>query len=204
MSTKSPVAHAPSASPASTRRRVSAKTVAQKKGAKEVIQEAPLETETPPAEAQATRKVDGLRLIREIRKALIERDLPDRHISDIMGITPMYWHSLTNGHRTIKSLGKEKFKLIAEFLGIPVIQAYIMADYFSAEDFLNTKSLDEQLWLVIEKMQKDKHWMAYAPTREEWERMPVKVRAGYATLYEREYGRTLTQKAKLEVPELAR
>jgi transcriptional regulator with XRE-family HTH domain len=247
MSTKSPVAHA-SAGTASTRRRVSAKTVAKKKGAHtrnqhavspvqaELLAETPVAAAKPVArkkgarattketqmtaqedllkaaegnvdpsetETPAPKEVDGLRLFRDIRKKLIDRDLPDRHIADIMGITQIYWSSIMNGHRSIRSLGKDKFKLIADFLEIPVIQAYILADVFSPEDFFNTKSLDEQLWLVIEKMQRDQQWAAYAPTRAEWDAMPVKVRAGYATLYEREYGRSLTEKAKLEVPELA-
>lgn len=154
------------------------------------------------AEASGKRHVDGIRLINLIRKTLIDRGLPQRTISDILGVTPVYWNSIMSGNRSIKSLGKDRFDTIAEWLGIPTVQVLNQADYLSIEDFYSKKDLHEQLWLAIVKMANDPQWMAYAPTREEWDVLPLRVQIGYAALYERDYGRVLTAKAQIEVPDL--
>ncbi|MBF9243133.1 helix-turn-helix transcriptional regulator [Pseudomonas syringae pv. tomato] len=144
--------------------------------------------------------MEGHRLIKMIKKAIIERGLQDRAIADIVGVTQIYWNSLANGNRQIKSLGKEKLQKIAEFLGLPLIQVYLLAEHFTAEDFFNSKDLNEQLWLSIRKMQEDPQWAGYAPSSEEWEQTPINVRITLVSLYERESKRYLMAKAEVEVP----
>jgi len=145
-------------------------------------------------------KIEGARLIKMIKKAIVERGLQDRAIADIVGVTQIYWNSLANGNRQIKSLGKEKLQKIAEFLGLPLIQVYLLAEHFTAEDFFNSKDLNEQLWLSIRKMQEDPQWAGYAPSSEEWEQTPINVRITLVSLYERESKRYLMAKAEVEVP----
>lgn len=145
-------------------------------------------------------KIEGARLIKMIKKAIVERGLQDRAIADIVGVTTIYWNSLANGNRQIKSLGKEKFQKIAEFLGLPLIQVYLLAEHFTAEDFFNSKDLNEQLWLSVRKMQEDPQWAGYAPSAEEWEQTPINVRITLVSLYERESKRYLMAKAEVEVP----
>lgn len=145
-------------------------------------------------------KIEGARLIKMIKKVIVERGLQDRAIADIVGVTQIYWNSLANGNRQIKSLGKEKLQKIAEFLGLPLIQVYLLAEHFTAEDFFNSKDLNEQLWLSIRKMQEDPQWAGYAPSSEEWEQTPINVRITLVSLYERESKRYLMAKAEVEVP----
>lgn len=145
-------------------------------------------------------RIEGARLIKMIRKVIIERGLQDRTIADIVGVTQIYWNSLANGNRQIKSLGKEKLQKIAEFLGLPLIQVYLLAEHFTAEDFFNSKDLNEQLWLSVRKMQEDPQWAGYAPSLEEWEQTPINVRITLVSLYERESKRYLMAKAEVEVP----
>ena len=54
-------------------------------------------------EESSERKVEGKRLITLIKRTLIDRNLPDRYIADLMGVTTIYWNSMCNGHRKIKS-----------------------------------------------------------------------------------------------------
>lgn len=157
----------------------------------------PNEAETSPRDRN---RVEGARLIKMIKKAIVERGLQDRAIADIVGVTQIYWNSLANGNRQIKSLGKEKLQRIAEFLGLPLIQVYLLAEHFTAEDFFNSKDLNEQLWLSIRKMQEDPQWAGYAPSSEEWEQTPINVRITLVSLYERESKRYLMVKAEVEVP----
>ncbi|WP_228392675.1 MULTISPECIES: helix-turn-helix domain-containing protein [Pseudomonas] len=145
-------------------------------------------------------RIEGARLIKMIKKVIVERGLQDRAIADIVGVTQIYWNSLANGNRQIKSLGKEKLQKIAEFLGLPLIQVYLLAEHFTAEDFFNSKDLNEQLWLSIRKMQEDPQWAGYAPSSEEWEQTPINVRITLVSLYERESKRYLMAKAEVEVP----
>jgi transcriptional regulator with XRE-family HTH domain len=155
------------------------------------------EDDSPPRDRN---KIEGARLIKMIKKAIVERGLQDRAIADIVGVTTIYWNSLANGNRQIKSLGKEKFQKIAEFLGLPLIQVYLLAEHFTAEDFFNSKDLNEQLWLSVRKMQEDPQWAGYAPSAEEWEQTPINVRITLVSLYERESKRYLMAKAEVEVP----
>lgn len=147
------------------------------------------------------RPFDGARLVKLIQKTLIDRDLPDRSIADVMGVTQVYWNALANGNRQIKSLGKDKLQKIAEFLNIPLVQVYVLADHLTAEDFFTSKTLDEQLWLSLRKMQEDPQWGAYAPSEEEWEQTPLSVKTTFVTLYERETKRFLLAKAAVELPD---
>lgn len=155
------------------------------------------EDETSPRDRN---RIEGARLIKMIKKVIVERGLQDRAIADIVGVTQIYWNSLANGNRQIKSLGKEKLQKIAEFLGLPLIQVYLLAEHFTAKDFFNSKDLNEQLWLSIRKMQEDPQWAGYAPSSEEWEQTPINVRITLVSLYERESKRYLMAKAEVEVP----
>lgn len=146
------------------------------------------------------REVEGLRLIQQIRRTLIERNLPERHIADIMGVTTIYWNSMTNGHRKIKSLGRDKLKKIAEFLGLPPVQVRVLAGDILVEDFLVEKDLDDQLFLSVEKMRLDPQWVVLAPTNDEWAALPLKMKVLTCTLYERDTGRSILAKAKVEFP----
>ncbi|MCL1887120.1 MAG: helix-turn-helix transcriptional regulator, partial [Betaproteobacteria bacterium] len=74
------------------------------------------------------REITGSRLINKIRIRSIELGIQDRHIADMIGVTPIYWYSIANGHRKISSLSKEKLKKIAEFLNIPTVQIMSLAD----------------------------------------------------------------------------
>lgn len=194
---------APTAAKAGTksgRQRISVQASAEAKAQRE----APVQVNLglPPTEEASPRdrnKIEGARLIKMIKKAIIERGLQDRAIADIVGVTQIYWNSLANGNRQIKSLGKEKLQKIAEFLGLPLIQVYLLAEHFTAEDFFNSKDLNEQLWLSIRKMQEDPQWAGYTPSSEEWEQTPINVRITLVSLYERESKRYLMAKAEVEV-----
>lgn len=142
----------------------------------------------------------GHRLIKEIKKVIVARGLPDREIADVMGVTVIYWNSLVNGNRQIQSLGKAKLQKIAEFLALPLIQVYNLADYFTPSDFVYVKDLDETLWLSVEKMAKDPQWAGYIPTKEDWDATPLKVRMTLIVLYEQLSRKQLFAKAEIEVP----
>lgn len=155
------------------------------------------------AKTETPRTVDGIRLIRRIRKELINRDLPERHISDLMGVTQIYWNSICNGNRSITALKKDKLQIIAEFLDIPLIQVEILADRLDAHDFFRKKTLNDELEASFVKMLEDKLWGTNAASIErEWPKMSVNAKLMIVLLYERECGKVLLQRAQVETPEL--
>lgn len=134
--------------------------------------------------ASAPRTVVGQRLIDLIRKTLIDRGLPERHMVALLGVSQSYWHSLANGHRSLQALSKEKLQRLATFLELPLIQVCVLAGQFTAEDFVVARGLDEELERRVAAMRSDARWLALAPTQQEWAALPLKVRMLVVALYE--------------------
>ncbi len=147
------------------------------------------------------KKIPGYRLINRIKSRSIELGVQDRYIADIIGVTPIYWYSIANGHRKISALSKDKLEKIAKFLNIPTVQAMSLADVLNHEDFF-LGSLEEQLNISIEQMRNDPAWMNWAPTSEEWEQLSVGTRTGIVMLYETVFQKMLLRRAEIENPEL--
>jgi len=155
-------------------------------------------------EESGDRKVEGKRLITLIKRTLIDRNLPDRYIADLMGVTTIYWNSMCNGHRKIKSVGKDKLERVGEFHGIPTVQVMILADYFEPTDFYAKRSLEDELNMVLQAMQADPNWVSLTPSKAEWEQLPVGTKILIALLFEREAGRSFMSKLQMEHPALAK
>jgi hypothetical protein len=153
-----------------------------------------------PEAVAGDRQVVGLKLINLVRKTLIDRNLPERHVADLMGITQIYWNSMTNGNRRISSLPKDKLQRLAEFLEVPLIQVYVLADHFTAEDFVVYKSLPGDLERMIEFMRSDPTWLAFAPSKKEWSEMSTRAKVLVAALYERLIHKSFLRSSKVEIP----
>lgn len=134
-------------------------------------------------DASTPRAVVGQRLIDLIRKTLIDRGLPERHMVELLGVSQSYWHSLTNGHRSLQALSKQKLQRLASFLGLPLIQVCVLTDQFTAEDFVVARGLEAELERVVVALRADARWLVLAPTQPEWAELPLKVRMLVAALY---------------------
>lgn len=159
------------------------------------------ESDEGKAPAGGPRTIVGARLINLIRKTLLDRDLSERYVADLMGITSIYWNSMTNGNRRISSLPKEKLQRLADFLEIPLIQVYVLADHFTAADFVVYKHLPSDLERMIEFMRTDPKWLALAPSKKEWDEMPDRTKVLVATLYEHVGHRSFLQATGIEISE---
>lgn len=148
-----------------------------------------------------SRNIPGYRLINKIKSRSIELGVQDRYIADIIGVTPIYWYSITNGHRKISALSKDKLEKIAQFLNIPTVQVMSLADVLGHEDFF-LGNLEEQLNISIQQMRNDPAWMCWAPTDEEWTHLSVGTRTGIVMLYETVYQKMLLRRAEIENPAL--
>jgi transcriptional regulator with XRE-family HTH domain len=147
-------------------------------------------------------RVPGFRLIARLKQRIAELGVGDRYIADIMGITPIYWNSLTNGHRKMNSLDKGKMERIAEFLDIPIVQVMVLADYLEPSDFF-PGDMNAHLKAAYEKMKVDPSWAAWAPTAKEWDSLSIPTKTGFVMLYETVYQKSLLRRAEVENPDLA-
>lgn len=173
-----------------TKAEKAAKTAADKTddaGATEVEKEE-VRTGEPP-------QVTGQRLIALIRKRLAERRMSEREIADVIGVTSIYWTSLTNGHRRLSGLPHAKMQRLAEFLEIPVIHAYMLADLYKPSDLVVTKKLDDDLQASLAKMRLDKRWSFLVPDDETLALTPQASRLAIVMLYEHVAGQALLKRA---------
>lgn len=87
-------AQAPQAAATPKRPRASAKAKAAPK-------------ENSPAAKSTRNTMPGSRLVKLIKKVIVDRGLPDRAIADVMGITVIYWNSLLTGIARFGRLAKK-------------------------------------------------------------------------------------------------
>lgn len=151
--------------------------------------------EVRPAEAP---QVTGKKLIALIRQRLADLRMPERAICDVIGVTPIYWNSLTNGHRRIGGLPIEKMRRLAEFLELPVFHAYMLAETYKASDLVVTKRLDDDLRASLAKMRMDKRWSFLVPDDETLELTPQAAQLAIVMLYEHVAANALQGRALME------
>lgn len=142
--------------------------------------------------------VTGKRLIDLTRQRLAELNKPERAILDIIGVTYVYWNALTNGHRRLSGLPHAKMQRLADFLEIPVIQAYMLADLYTPADLVVHKDLADHLKGSLAKMRADKRWNFIAPPDEAWDATPEASQLAIILLYERVAGQALLTRALWE------
>lgn len=146
----------------------------------------------------AAQQLAGQRLINRVRTEVIARGLPERYPADLMGITQVYWNSLSNGHRPISRVPKEKLQRLADFLKVPLIQVYILSGHFQVEDFVVMQQHEAELDMMVEQMRRHPKWMALAPTIEEWDAMPSRAKLLIASLFESVVHKSFLEHAKME------
>lgn len=130
------------------------------------------------------RLVKGARLVNLVRKKAAEKGMTERQIADEFSISPIYWNSLTNGNRLIGSLPRETMEKVAEFVEMPLVQAYVLAGQFEPKDFVVKVRLESQLMASIEKMRADQRWATLAPTDSDWASTALNVKVALVALYE--------------------
>ena len=159
--------------------------------------------ETTVVEAEASTSADsrppvtGQRLIELVQQHLAKLRLPERAAAEAVGVTTIYWAALTNGHRKLSALPREKMQRLADFVGISVVQAYMLADLFSPADFVVQTDLAADLNASLQKMRADKNWRGVAPDDETWATTPLKSQLAIVLLFEKVSNRRLLLRAQL-------
>jgi transcriptional regulator with XRE-family HTH domain len=136
----------------------------------------------PQFEAQAT--PPGAALISQLWDEMAKRGQTTHQLAESLGITYVYLMKLASGEKPIFQIGRETLVRAAEYMAIPVAQAYLLAGALSIEDFVLTPTLDERVAQVREAMLHDAMWCGLALSAEVWQQTPQEARLLICMLYE--------------------
>ena len=136
----------------------------------------------PQVEAQAT--PPGAALISQLWDEMAKRGQTTHQLAESLGITYVYLMKLASGEKPIFQIGRETLVRAAEYMAIPVAQAYLLAGALSIEDFVLTPTLDERVAQVREAMVHDTMWCGLALSDEVWQQTPQEARLLICMLYE--------------------
>ena len=136
----------------------------------------------PQVEAQAT--PPGAALISQLWDEMAKRGQTTHQLAESLGITYVYLMKLASGDKPIFQIGRETLVRAAEYMAIPVAQAYLLAGALSIEDFVLTPTLDERVAQVREAMVHDTMWCGLALSDEVWQQTPQEARLLICMLYE--------------------
>lgn len=150
-------------------------------------------------EHEAEDIVSGMQLIKDIRKKAVDLDLKDSELADLFDLHPSYWNSLRNGYRSIAGISRKKLELMADFMGLSMIEVYARAGVIKPGDFMIPGVTVSQFDPVLAKMRSDPYWQRYAPAEAAWKVLPDDVKLLICLLYERQFSEELITKNALEV-----
>jgi len=106
-------------------------------------------------------------------------------ICQALDITRSYFNVFRRGSPQGVEPSREILRRSAAFLGVSVVQVFMMAGVLAPQDFYLHSSLEESLDKALSRMRADDEWVSYLPTQEQWKDMPLNVRVGTVLLYER-------------------
>lgn len=145
---------------------------------------------------EGKKSFQGLPLIEAIRARARDNGDQMQEVAGKFEVSYVYLTSLLSGAREISGLADDKKRKVAEYLGVPVAQIYILAEILKPEDFVIPQSLDERTYLSFKKLGADPVWSCTVPSTKDWNATPSGVRLLVALMYERLSETVLLDKAK--------
>ena len=133
---------------------------------------------------EAPESPPGATLIARLWEEMAKRGHNSKQLAESLGITYVYLMKLASGEKPIYQLGRDTLVRAAEYLAIPVAQAYLLADALSPEDFVLTPTLEERVARLREAMAHDAMWSGLALSDAQWAKTPQETRLLICMLYE--------------------
>lgn len=127
----------------------------------------------------------GRPLIDAIHEKKRELGVTTQEIAQAIQLSPPYMQAVLSGTRPIQSISDDAKRRLAQWLGVSTADVYIMAEILEPSDFLVEEDLGDRLRLTLLKMRMDPIVKQFAPTKEEWEALPARVRFFMCMTYER-------------------
>lgn len=152
---------------------------------------------------------EGLTVASPLIQALWRRaatlGMSTRDLAARLGISYPYLMHLANPKNPRstdgpRGLDREVMRRAAEFLEIPLVQAYVLANILKPEDFFYKPTLDEKLESAYRHMTQNGLWCGFAPTRQQWDAMSRDLKLSFVMLYEQVVNRGFLDRALVPMP----
>lgn len=110
----------------------------------------------------------GLKLMAALDRAALERGIHSNELSEMLGMRSADLSRLRHGRIDVVKLPRERLQAIADWLGIPMLAAMLLAEQVKPEDFYPTKfgekdSLDLKIARARNYILADPEWSGMIP-----------------------------------------
>ncbi len=121
-----------------------------------------------------------------------------------LGIGYVYLTQLLSGKKDSSKMGRHILVAAAEYLDVPVAEAYLWAGALLPTDFVHEGTVREMAGKPFEVMSRHPTWGGFLPTRDEWDSFSDRMKLFAVLAFEQATGTTLIDATdKTMVPELA-
>lgn len=115
----------------------------------------------------------GLKLVRAVLDRAEQLNLQPSEMAEMLGYTDGYWKVIARGGRWIGSVGEDKLRLIADFLHLPLLTVYVLAEILTPKDFVYRPSMEQIFSEAYSKLRNHPTLSVFAPDEGSWEHTPV-------------------------------
>lgn len=123
-------------------------------------------------------------LIRALWQSMNKRNHTVHGLASVLNVTYGYLLALARGERPMNMVSHDILVRAAQYLQIPVAQAYVWAGVLQPSDFYNARSLRYELDNLYEDLMSNTGVNMFAPSREVWESLPDSAKLTIGLLYE--------------------
>lgn len=111
-----------------------------------------------------------------------------------LGIGYVYLTQLLSGKKDTARLGRDILVAAADYLDVPVAEAYLWAGALLPTDFVHEGHAREMSGEQFDVMSRHSYWGGFMPTRKEWDSLSDRARLLVVMAFEQATGTTLTEK----------
>lgn len=138
-------------------------------------------------------------LIERLNIQMVQDKLNQGAFAEKLGITASYVTSIFNGFRWVPKSDRKVIDALATYMGVPVIQIYIWAGFFSPHDMVSRDNLANRVNALHEQMITDPMVRHIAPQKAEWMNWDLETKLRFVMLYEVASRTALLDHAQMEL-----
>ncbi len=139
----------------------------------------------------------GSALARAIEERASALGMHQKTVAQKLGFSEPYYALLLSGQRWFGSVAEDKLKRIADFLDIPLLSVYMLAEVIYSQDFYRASSIEDQIQFVLSTLSADRRFAAVIPPARDWKNVPLSIRLLVSILYQDVSGKDLMERFKL-------
>lgn len=152
---------------------------------------------------EAVVEFPGKQLIAALWMQMTERGETTKDLAVHLGIAYPYLMALARGERPVPGVDRGVLVKAANYLSVPVVSAYIMAEALDPTDFVNHSTMDQRIRDAISQMQRHPDWCGHAPSKATWAALHKNVKLFICMLFEKATGTEIFDYATIDEESLA-